>query len=93
MPENNAEKQLKVHVKHDLEYSYRDMFNIFISPEDVTIEFGNRHRSVENEATINNRIVLSLSNAAKLQRSLQEALVSLQKHVKERMEAGGNAEN
>lgn len=81
------EQQIQVHVKHDLEYAYRDMFNLFVSPEEVTIEFGNRHKSVANEATMHNRIVLSISNAMKLQRSLQEALSSMQKHVREQIEA------
>ena len=84
------ERQIQVHVKHDLEYVYRDMFNVFVSPEDVTIEFGNRHKSVANEATVHNRIVMSISNAVKLQRSLQEALTSMQKHVKEQIEAAAN---
>lgn len=89
MTEHNAgqESQVKVHVKQELEYTYRDMFTVYVSPEEVTIEFGNRHKSVASEATVHNRIVLSVSNAMKLQRSLQEALNSMQQHVKEQIEA------
>ena len=83
--QQRPQQQLKMHVDPNLDYSYRDMFNVFVGPEDVVIEFGNRHRSVENEVTINNRIVLSVSNAAKLQKALGETLTNLQKQIQERM--------
>jgi hypothetical protein len=70
--------KFQVHVSPELEYLYRDVYNIFVGPGEVVIEFGNRHRSVPNHATISNRIVLSVSNAYGFCQNLQQALKEAQ---------------
>ena len=59
--------EIQVHVAPDLEYSYRDVANIYVGAGEVTIEFGNHHRSMPGHVTIANRIVLSVANAYDLQ--------------------------
>lgn len=73
--------ELRLHVPPDLDYVYRDMFSIFVSPEEVILEFGNRHRAIQNQATIKNRIVLSVPNAFRLQQGLGQALKNLQDRI------------
>ncbi len=79
--ENN--ENVQVHVAPDLDYLYRDVFNIFVGAGDVVIEFGNVHRSIPNHASISNRIVLSVANAYNLQQTLQQALQSAQIKVQQ----------
>ncbi|MCX7934674.1 MAG: DUF3467 domain-containing protein [Planctomycetota bacterium] len=80
---SGQQMQLQVHVPPDLEYHYRDMFNIAVGLEEVILEFGNRHRTPPDRATISNRIVLSVPNAFRLQQALQQALANAQKQVQE----------
>ncbi|MFW6271408.1 MAG: DUF3467 domain-containing protein [Desulfosalsimonas sp.] len=78
--ENNSSRQggeaqrLKCHVPQDLEYVYRDIFNVYVGAGDVVIEFGNHHRSMPEHATISNRIVMSVSSAYTLMQTMQQAL-------------------
>jgi len=78
-----SQVQLQVHVPPDLDYHYRDMFNIAVGLEEVILEFGNRHRTPPDRVTISNRIVLSVANAFRLQQALQQALANAQKQVQE----------
>ena len=82
-PENT--ENVQVHIAPDLDYLYRDIFNVFVGAGDVVIEFGNRHRSMPNHATMSNRIVLSVANAYNLQQSLQQALQTAQIKVQQVM--------
>ena len=90
-----AAQQLQLHVSPDLEYHYRDMFNVSVGLEEVILEFGNRHRTPPDRATISTRIVLSVSNAFRLQQALQQALANAQQQVqkiqanRKEKEAGG----
>lgn len=82
-PENdprNKEKmpEIQFHVQPELEYVYRDIFNVYAGPGDVTIEFGNHHKSMPEHASISNRIVMSVSNAYLLMQTLQDALEKAQ---------------
>jgi len=78
--------KVKVHIPTELEYVYRDVFNVFVGAGDVVIEFGNRHRSMPEHATISNRIVLSVANAFNLQQSLQQALQAAQIQMQKNLE-------
>ncbi len=72
--ENGESGLLRCHVPQDLEYVYRDIFNVYVGAGDVVIEFGNHHRSMPEHATISNRIVMSVSNAYTLMQTMQQAL-------------------
>ena len=84
MTDNQDQKQndqglnVQYHVPPDLEYVYRDVFNVFVGAGDVVIEFGNLHRAMPEHATISNRIVMSVGNAYILIQTLQQALQQAQ---------------
>ncbi|MFO7751960.1 MAG: hypothetical protein R6V41_02440 [Desulfobacteraceae bacterium] len=65
---------VQFHVPQDLEYVYRDIFNVYVGSGDVVIEFGNLHRSMPEHASISNRIVMSIGNAYTLMQTMQNAL-------------------
>ncbi len=75
-------QRIQVHAPPTLEYHYRDLFNVFASPEEIVIEFGNRQRNAPDHATVGDRIVLSHANAHRLQATLQRTL----EHVREEMQ-------
>ena len=77
---------LQFHVSPDLEYVYRDVYNVYIGTGDVVIEFGNLHRSMPGRAAIKNRIVLSVANAYRLQQTLQQALQAAQERLQESLQ-------
>ena len=87
MSENESTKREKqnfqVHVSPDLDYSYRDVTNIFVGAGDVVFEFGNLHRSMPGNITIGNRIVLSMANAYDLPQKLGQVLQEAQKQLQE----------
>jgi hypothetical protein len=76
-----ANPEIKVHVSQDLDYTYRDIANIFVGSGEVTFEFGNYHKSMPGHATISNRIVMSISNVYDLQKRLQIALSEAQQRM------------
>jgi hypothetical protein len=76
MSEN--EKKIKFHVSPDLDYVYRDVFNVYAGTGDVVIEFGNQHRSMPENVTVSNRIVMSVSNAYRLVKTMESALKDAQ---------------
>ena len=85
MPKNQKEQQgndqqptVQIHVPPELEYVYRDVFNVYAGTGDVLIEFGNHHRSMPEHASISNRVVMSVSNAYLLVQTLQQALQKAQ---------------
>jgi len=69
-------KPIKLSAKPDLDYHYRDLFNLYIGQEEVIIELGNRHRALPDQGMILDRIVLSPTSAARLQQALAEGLRS-----------------
>ncbi len=81
------EERIKVqfHLAPELEYVYRDIFNIYAGTGDVVIELGNLHRSMPGHATIANRIVVSVSNAYVLVQTLQQALQGAQQQLQQKM--------
>lgn len=81
--ENANSNKIQVHIPPDLDYSYRDIANVFVGAGDVLIEFGNFHRSMPGNATISNRIVLSISNAYELHNSLGQTLAEAQKKLQQ----------
>ena len=85
--QEGGEKKLQIHVSQDLEYVYRDIINIHVGPGDVVLEFGNQHRSMPGQGTIFNRIVLSVSNAYNLSKSLQHALKAAEQQVRKNLQA------
>ena len=73
--ENGEEEPgIRFHVPPDLEYVYRDIFNVYVGRGEVLIEFGNIHRAMPEHASISNRIVMSVSNAYTLMQTMQHAL-------------------
>lgn len=80
-------ESVQVHVPPDLEYVYRDIFNVFVGTGDVVIEFGNLHRSTPEHATLSNRIVLSVPNAYNLVQTMQKALQDAQVKLQHSMQA------
>ncbi len=72
--DSNQQQNIQFHVPQELDYVYRDFFNVFVGTGDVVIEFGNQHRSMPEHVSISNRIVLSLTNAYNLQQTLQKVL-------------------
>jgi hypothetical protein len=78
-------RNIQVHIPPDLEYHYRDIANVFVGAGDVVLEFGNFHRSMPNNATISNRIVLSVASAYKLQNSLGQALANAQQRLQQNL--------
>lgn len=85
--------QMQIRVPQDLEYVYRDVFNVFGGPGEVILELGNQHRSVPNQASISNRIVLSFQTAARLQQALTKTLVAVQEKVREQNQQQPEAGN
>ncbi len=71
---SDANHTIQVHIPPELEYCYRDIANIYVGHSDVVFEFGNRHRSTPEHATIANRVVMSFSDAYELQERLAGAL-------------------
>ncbi len=79
----NEEQSFQIHVAPDLDYSYRDVANIYVGAGDVVLEFGNLHRSMPGNITIGNRIVLTMANAIDLQQKLGEVIQEAQRQMQE----------
>ncbi len=71
-------QEIQFHVPPELDYVYRDVFNVYAGAGDVIIEFGNHHRSMPRHASISNRIVMTTANAYILVQTLQQALQQAQ---------------
>ena len=78
--------EIQFHVAPELEYVYRDVFNVYVGAGDVTIEFGNHHKPMPEHATISNRIVMSVGNAYTLIQTLQDALQKAQIKLHEQLQ-------
>jgi len=87
MSDDYSEQKVKInaHIPPDLDYVYRDIANVFVGDGDVVVEFGNFHRSMPGNATISNRIVLSVANAYELQNNLAQALAEAQKKLQQEL--------
>jgi len=86
----NDIKKIQFHVSPELEYIYRDIFNVYVGAGDVVVEMGNRHRSMPEHATISNRIVMSVGNAYTLVQTLQQALQETQLKLHEQLQTQNN---
>ncbi len=86
----NDSQNIQIHVAPDLDYSYRDIANIFVGSGDVVIEFGNHHRAMPGNITIANRIVMTIANAYDLQQKLQQVLLEAQKVMAQQMQQSNN---
>jgi len=88
--DNKQQPEIKFHVPPDLEYVYRDIFNVYAGVGDVTIEFGNHHKAMPEHASIANRIVMTTGNAyllvQTLQKALQDAQAALQHNLSKQKE-------
>ena len=84
--ENERKPNLQFHVSPDLEYVYRDVYNVYVGTGDVVIEFGNLHRAMPGRAAIKNRIVLSVASAYGLQQTLQKALMAAQERLQQSLQ-------
>lgn len=85
--ENKDMNKIQFHVSPELEYIYRDIFNVYVGAGDVVVEMGNRHRSMPEHATISNRIVMSVGNAHALVQTLQQALQEAQIKLHEQLQS------
>ncbi len=81
--ENPQQPEVQFHVPPDLEYVYRDIFNVYAGAGDVTIEFGNHHKAMPEHASISNRIVMSTGNTYLLVKTLQQALQQAQEALQQ----------
>ncbi len=79
----NNGQSIQLSVSPDLEYKYRDLFNLHIGAEDVIIEFGNIHRGQQGQGSIRDRIVLSPANAIRLHQILGQSLTQMQEKLRE----------
>ncbi len=82
----DKKKNVQFHVSPELEYVYRDVFNVYVGSGDVVIEFGNQHRSMPEHVTIGNRIVISVANSYTLVQALQQALQDAQKKLHQQLQ-------
>jgi hypothetical protein len=73
-----GEHRMQIMIKQDMDYVYRDMFNVHVGLDEVILEFGNMHRVPENAATISDRIVVSVRNAVRLQQVLGKVILEAQ---------------
>lgn len=80
-PEGAVKQQIQFHVAPDVDYVFRDIFNVYVGAGEVTIEFGNRHRSMPEHATISNRIVMTVGNTYVLLQTLQQAIQQAQQNL------------
>ena len=78
---------IEFHLPPDLEYTYRDISNVFVGPGEVVLEFGNIHRSMPGHGTISNRIVLSVRNAYELRGALSRALNEAEQKLQNSLKA------
>lgn len=85
----NEPQNIRFHVPPELEYVYRDIFNVYAGTGDVTIEFGNHHKSMPEHASISNRIVMTTGNAYLLVQTLQKALSDAQAALQHKMSNQG----
>ncbi len=81
--ENN---DLKVVIPNDVDYKFRDFFNVNASATEVVIEMGNEHRSVQNEAVLRDRVVFSIPGAIQLKDALNSALAEVERQIREAAE-------
>ncbi len=80
--QNNQEKTIKIHINPEIEYKYRDIFNIHISTDEVTLEFGNLQRG-SNQGVIKDIIVMTPANAMRLQQALAQSIETMQQKIRE----------
>ncbi len=89
---NSSEKDkgqnIQFHVPPDLDYVYRDVFNVYVGAGDVVIEFGNIHRAMPEHVTVSNRIVVSIQNAYTLVQTLNQALQKAQLQLQKNFQQG-----
>lgn len=78
--------ELKVVIPNDLDYKFRDFFNVNASATEVIIEMGNVHRSVQNEAVLRDRVVFSIPGAIQLKDALNSALAEVERQIREAAE-------
>lgn len=77
---------IQFHVSPELDYVYRDVFNVYVGSGDIVIEFGNQHRSMPEHASISNRIVMTVGNAYTLIQTMQKTLQEAQVKIHEQMQ-------
>lgn len=75
---NRENQEIHFHVPPDLDYVYRNVFNVYAGQAEVVIEFGNRHPSMPDHVTISNRIVVSMASAYDLLQTIQRAMQNVQ---------------
>lgn len=83
--EKKGVQKVTVNYADDCDYKYRDILNIFVGRGDVILEMGNIHRSVVGQATISDRVAVSMATAydfhTRLGQALKEAQEALQKEM------------
>lgn len=86
------QQNIQFHVSPDLDYVYRDVFNVYVGAGDVVIEFGNIHRAMPGHVTISDRIVTSVQNAYTLIQTMNHALQQAQAQLQRNLQAQQQAQ-
>lgn len=79
--------QIQVNIPPDLDYQFRDLVNVYPTLGDVLLEFGNIHRSLANQISISDRLVIPMHVAIRLTQILQNAIQQAQEAVQQQMDA------
>lgn len=90
MAEEQVNHEIQIHAPADLEYCYRDIFNVNIGAGDVVIEFGNQQRNRPGHVSIGNRIAMTVGGAYQLTQTLQKALQAAEKKLQAEMQKAHN---
>ena len=82
MSEQQSDRpETRFRLARDVDYVYRNTFNVYAALDEIVIEFGNLNRAQANEVLIGDRIVLSPSNAMRLQQALQQAFAGMRQQA------------
>ncbi|MGE4291513.1 MAG: DUF3467 domain-containing protein [Desulfovibrio sp.] len=79
---DQASRPPRLQADPDLEYIYYDAFNVFVGPEEVVLELGNRQRSQPEAGIVHQRVVLSPGTARRLAQTLTQGLQAMEEQVR-----------
>ncbi len=86
----NNQKKVEVYIKPDVDYVYRELFNVYVGVGDVVIEFGNYQRPDASKVIVSERIVMTIGNAYKLMQHMENALKQAQEKIQEMVQQNSN---
>jgi len=83
MSENKQQDGLEVYIHPDADFVFREVFGVYVGAGEVVIEFGNYQRIDSRKVVISDRIVMTINNAYKLMRYMEDALQQAQAKMQE----------